>query len=210
MTESITLYGFGDNDRSGKVRWLAHELGLEVEERRVKLGEHRRAPYTDINPLAQIPTVVYRGETLIESTAASQLIAESFDEPKLWIGRGEPRRRDYLFWISAFAESLEGRMVECILSKLGRIDERFYELHAPSVRRKLDTLIGMLPDDGYVCGAFTLADIVAAYSLRLALSAELVTWSQVGSHLRRASERPAAKASRFFGSIESHLSSPED
>src|SRR5258706_254672 len=30
MSETITIYGFGDVDRSGKVRWLARELGAKM------------------------------------------------------------------------------------------------------------------------------------------------------------------------------------
>ena len=36
MTDTVELYGFGDNDRSGKVRWTATELGLPVEEQRLR------------------------------------------------------------------------------------------------------------------------------------------------------------------------------
>ena len=36
---------FGMNDRSGKVRWLAHELGLPVKNHKVEMGEHRKFPY---------------------------------------------------------------------------------------------------------------------------------------------------------------------
>jgi glutathione S-transferase len=205
MTESITLYGFGDSDRSGKVRWLARELGLEIEEKKVKLGEHRKPPYADLNPMKQIPTVIFRGETLIESTAACHLVAESFEEPKLWIGRGQPERRAYLFWISACAETLEGRLVESTLSKAGVLPETYFEIHERILRSKLRALVKMLPEDGYLCGDFTLADIVAAYSFRLAVNAEVVEWSDVESYLRRLADRPAARAARFFTSIEKRL-----
>ena len=203
MTESITIYGFGDRDRSGKVRWLAEELGLSVAEERVKFGDHRCAPYTEINPLAQIPTVVFRGETLIESTAACSFVAEAVDEPKLWIGPREEGRQAYLFWVSAFAESLEGRLVECAVSRAKILDPRFLELHGPRVQPKLNTLAAMLPAEGYLCGeGFTLADITAGYSLRLALSARLIEANQVEPYLGRLRARPAAVASRFFDSLD--------
>jgi glutathione S-transferase len=207
MTESITLYGFGDDDRSGKVRWLARELRLEIVEKKVKLGEHRKPPYIGMNPMKQIPTVVFRDEKLIESTAACQVIAESFDEPKLWIGRGEPERRAYLFWISACAETLEGRLVESTLSKAGVLPESYFEIHERLLRSKLRALVKMLPEEGHLCGEFSLADIVAAYSFRLAVYAELVEWGDVESYLRRLADRPAAGESRFFTSIEERLAS---
>lgn len=201
--EKVTLYGFGDNDRSGKVRWTACELGLEIEEKRLKLGEHRQRPYTDLNPLAQIPTVIFRDQVWIESTSACQLLAESFDVPKLWVGRGEPERASYLFWISAFTETLEGRLVESVLSKAGVLTGRHHELHEDNLRFKLGALLERLPADNYLCGdAFTLADVMAGYGLRLALRLELVDAAKVMPYLDRLRARPAAKESRIFASLD--------
>lgn len=201
--EKVTLYGFGDNDRSGKVRWTACELGLEIEEKRLKLGEHRRPPYTDMNPLGQIPTVMFREQVWIESTSACQLLAESFDVPKLWIGRGEPERATYLFWISAFTETLEGRLVESVLSKAGVLTGGHHQLHEDSLRFKLGALLKLLPSSDYLCGdAFTLADVMAGYGLRLALRLELVDEHIVRPYIDRLRARPAAKESRIFASLD--------
>lgn len=201
--EKVIVYGFGDNDRSGKVRWTACELGLEIEERRLKLGEHKKPPYTDLNPLAQVPTVIFRGQTWIESTSACQLLAESFDQPKLWVGRGEPERASYLFWISAFTETLEGRLVESTLSKAGVLPGGHWELHEDTLRFKLGALVERLPSDNYICGPqFTLADVMAGYGLRLALRLGLVDAHRVTPYLDRLRARPAAKASRVFASLD--------
>lgn len=199
----VILYGFGDNDRSGKVRWTACELGLSIEERRVKLGEHRKPPYTDLNPLAQIPTVIFRDQVWIESTSACQLLAEAFDEPKLWVGRGEPERPSYLFWISAFTETLEGRLVESVLSKAGVMPGKHWEIHEDTLRFKLGALVERLPARDYLCGPrFTLADVMAGYGLRLALRLELVDRDRVMPYVDRLRARPAARASRVFASLE--------
>lgn len=203
MKSPITLYGFSDNDRSGKVRWTACELGLPIEEKRVKLGDHRVPPYTDLNPLAQIPTVIFRDQVWIESTSACQLLAESFDEPKLWVGRGEPERASYLFWISAFTETLEGRLVESALSKAGVLAGGHHELYQDTLRMKLGALVERLPSQGYLCGpSFTLADVMAGYSLRLALRLGLVDRTKAMPYVDRLRARPAAQASRIFASLD--------
>ena len=137
MTERITIYGFGDVDRSGKLRWLASELGLEIEESRVGFGDQHKQPYLDLNPLGQIPTAIFRGRTIIESTAACHAIAESFETPKLWVGRGEPERDAYLFWLAVFGETLEGRLVECAVSRAGILGPEYFALHEPRIRPKL-------------------------------------------------------------------------
>src|SRR5581483_5485780 len=102
--------------------------GLEVREERVAFGDQHKKPYLDSNPFGQIPTAIFRGQTLIESTAACHVIAESFESPKLWVGRGEPERQKYLFWLAVFGETLEGNLVESALSKGGILDARYFEL----------------------------------------------------------------------------------
>ncbi len=199
MTESITLYGFGDNDRSGKVRWVAAELGLEVEERRLTPGEHRKSPYADLNPLLQIPTAEFRGETLLESTAICQVLAEAFDEPKLWIGPREPGRKEYLFWLAAFGETLEGRLVESAVSRAGILPPEHFSLHEKPLRFKLRALSKMLPAAGYLCGErFTVADVLAGYSLRLALAVGLVERDAIEPYFGRLVARDAARTARVF------------
>lgn len=202
MNESITIYGFGDVDRSGKLRWLAHELGLDVREERVGFGEQHKTPYLDLNPLGQIPTAIFRKQTLIESTAACHTIAESFESPKLWVGRGEPERQKYLKWLAIFGETLEGRLVECALSKGGVLDSKYLELHERRLRPKLEVVASMLPKEGFVASdRFTIADIAAGYSLRLAVRLGLVPRGAVEPYLSRLVDRPAATAARFFASL---------
>ncbi len=202
MPESITLYSFGDNDRSGKVRWVACELGLEIDEQLVKPGDHRMAPYTQLNPLAQIPTARFRSETLTESTAICQAIAEAFETPKLWVDRTEADRRSYSFWLAVFGETLEARLVECAVSKAGLISPDYFKLHEQSLRSKLSVVAGQLPAEGYLCKSrFTLADVLAGYSLRLATQCQLVDRAAVEPYLSRLRDRPAAQASRIFASL---------
>jgi glutathione S-transferase len=60
----------------------------------------------------------------------------------------------------------------------------------------------MLPGDGYLCGEqFTIADVLAGYSLRLAVQCELLEYASVAAYLDRLRARPAAKASRIFASL---------
>jgi len=203
VTKTSPLRQSSDVDRSGKLRWLAQELGLEVEESRVGFGAQHEKPYVDLNPLAQIPTAVFRGKTLIESTAACHVIAESFESPKLWIGPGEPDRDKYLFWLAVFGETLEGRLVECAVSKNGGLDPKFFELHEPRLRPKLAVVAKMLPKEGFVAGGrFTLADILAGYGLRLAVRLGFLERAAAEPYFSRLVDRPAATAARFFASLK--------
>lgn len=203
MSDKVSIYGFSDNDRSGKVRWTACELGLEIDEHRVARGEHRKAPYRELNPYAHVPTAVFRDEVLIESTAACHYLAEQFREPKLWIGPGEPKRKEMLFWCSLFAETLEGRLVECVLSKSGILAPDYFPLHEPGLRFKLAVVADRLPERDYLCGSqFTVADVLAGYSLRLALAVGLVDRDKVMPYVDRLRGRAAAEQSRIFSSLQ--------
>ena len=155
-----------------------------------------------MNPLAQIPIVEFRGQTLIESTAICHILAESFDEPKLWIGPKEPGRSSYLFWLAAFGENLEGRLVECAVSRAGILGPEYFTLHEKRLRSKLDAISKMLPRDAYLCGErFTVADVLSGYALRLALGCELVEREAIEPYLGRLVSRDAARAARFFDRV---------
>ena len=202
MTEQLELYGFGLNDRSGKVRWLCHELGIEVVERRLAYGEHRQAPYADLNPFGMIPAAVWRGQTLIESTAICTLIAEQHPQSGLVVAPGEPERAAYLQWMALFAETLESRLVEYLLAGAGVLPEAFAATTGPTLARRVPVMLGRLPEAGFLVGGrFTLADIEAAYSLRLAINASLVELEAVAGYLRPLIARPAALAAGFFDSL---------
>ena len=172
---------------------LAHELGLPLEDCRVKPGEHRRAPYTDLNPYGMIPAVQWRGQTFIESTATCTFL----------VAPGEPDRASYLQWCALFAETLESRLVEHLLAKVEILPAAFLETTTPSLDLRLPVMLGQLPESGFLAAdRFTLADIEASYSLRLAISAGLLELDAVGGYLRPLMERPAAQAAKFFSSIE--------
>jgi hypothetical protein len=140
MPDTLTLYSFSDADRSGKVRWVAEELGLEIIEQGVEFGAHRRPPYTDHNPLGQVPTARFRGQTLIESTAICHSLAEAVEAPRLWIGPGAPGRDLYLRHLAIFGETLEGRLVDCAISRIGLLPPGVFDVHAPHLKRRLPVL----------------------------------------------------------------------
>lgn len=203
MSEPVTIWGFGDNDRSGKVRWIAAELGLAVEEQRVEPGAHRKPPYLEMNPFGQIPTAKFRGQIYVESTATCHVLAEALDQPKLWIGPREPNRDKYLFWLAVFGETLEGRLVECAVSRIGVLGPEYFTLHEKRVRSKLSVAAKLLPKEGFLCGdRFTVADVLAGYNLRLAVQTGLTERSAIEPYFSRLVNREGARTSRIFSSLE--------
>jgi len=202
MNRHIKIWSFVDRDRSGKVRWTANELGYGIEEVRVKPGEHTSDPYRQVNPYQQIPAAELAGKIMIESTAICLSLAER--EPQAGLIPGDQDTRD-LFWesICLSANTLEMPVVLYWLSKRGVVDAVWGDLWAPHIDKRLTVFAAGVPDDGYICGAFSLADICAAYVLRIAVQAELLPLEgKLERYLRRLMARPAAKAARFFDSLE--------
>ena len=201
MTSSLKLWSFADVDRSGKVRWTAMELGYSVEEARLKLGEHRADPYRRLNPYGQVPTAELDGETMIESTAICLALAER--HPEAGLVPDERDRRDR-FWqtLNLASATLEMPVVMYYLAKLGVVDEAWGPLCNKMLDGRLPVFAASLPEQGHLCGDFTLADVCAAYVLRIAVQAELLPLEgKLQSYLGRLAARPAAQQSRFFDSL---------
>ena len=205
MTDENTLdlYGFGVSDRSGKVRWLAHELGIPVREHALEFGAQRDAAFLELNPYASVPAMIWRDQTLTESTASCVYLAEQFPERGLAVFAKEDCRYAYLRWLSLFAESFELRLVEYALAGVGIMPAELRAIHGEALKFRCDVLVDELPRSGFLVGdRFTVADIVASYSLRLGVSAGLIGFEDVAGYLRPLMARPAAAEAKFFESLE--------
>jgi glutathione S-transferase len=203
MKRAITLYSFVDGDRSGKVRWTARELGYEVTEERVAVGQQNQPDYLGINPYGQIPAARLDGTVLIESTAICLSLAERHPESGLIPADGSVREA---FWQAACVatQTLEFPVATYFLSKNGVADPAWAGLLEERVRRKLRTFADQTPAGDYWLGAFTLVDIFAAYCLRIGVTAGLLEFEgTVGAYLERLMQRPAAQQARFFDALKS-------
>ncbi len=202
MENHIRIWSFGDVDRSGKVRWTAEELGYAIEESRLQLGEQAQDPYRRMNPYEQIPTAELDGETLIESTAICLLLAEKHPDSGLVPADPELRK---LFWqsVNVSTSTLEMPVVMYFLSTLGVTDERLSGILKAGLAKRLEVFAASMPSEGYICSDFTLADIFAAYCLRIGVQAGLLEFEgNLEKYLRRLMGRPAAGAARFFDRME--------
>lgn len=201
MSRQIKIWSFADVDRSGKVRWTAEELGYEIEEVRVKPGEQGGESYRQLNPYRQIPTAELDGQTLIESTAICLALAERHPEAGL-IPEDRASREGFWQSVSLAVSTLETPVVMYYLSKNGIVDAAWASLWAKPLEARLPVFSASMPAEGYICGDFSLADICAAYVLRIGVQAGLLPMEgHLAGYLRRLMARPAAQAARFFHGI---------
>jgi glutathione S-transferase len=202
MSEHIRIWSFADVDRSGKVRWTAHELGYNIEEVRLSFGDQAAAPYREMNPYEQVPTAEVDGRILIESTAICLALAERHPENSLVPETGEIRD---LFWqsMNISTTTLETPVVQYLLSSRGVIDAAWAPLWEAPLGKRLAVFARSMPGEGYICGEFSLADICAAYVLRIGIYAGLLPFEgKLKSYLNTLMARPAAQAARFFDSLD--------
>jgi len=201
MSKHIKIWSFADVDRSGKVRWTANELGYEIEEVRLKLGQHREDPYRAMNPYNQVPTAQFDGEIMIESTAICIALAERHPEAGL-IPADQPLRDQFWQVLNLSVTTLETPVVLYLLSMRGVVGPEWGEVWEQPLTPRLTTFAKSVPDKGYFCGEFTIADICAAYVLKLGVQSELLPLEgHLAGYLARLAERPAAQAARFFEGI---------
>jgi len=75
----IKLYG-GARSRASIIQWYLEELGLEYEFILLDMqaGEHRQAPFTEINPIGKVPAIVDGDFKLWESGAILCYLAEKY------------------------------------------------------------------------------------------------------------------------------------
>ena len=71
------------------------------------------------------------------------------------------------------------------------------------LEQRLSAFAAAMPAQGYLCGAFSLADIFAAYVLRIGIQAGLLAWEgNLAVYMDHLRQRPGAIESRMFDSLE--------
>ena len=204
MARQITLYSFFNGDRSGKVRWTAYELGYKIEERRLELGDHVQDDYSAINPYQQIPSAEVDGDWMIESTAVCINLAEKHPEFALIPESGHPSRAAFWEYMGLATQTLEFPVVNYILSKKGIVDEAWGPMLEDRLRHNIGVFAKNVPGQGWWLGnTFTLADIFAAYVLRIAVYSGLLEYgADVKPWFERLMARPAAQQAGFFDGFQ--------
>ena len=100
--------------------------------------------------------------------------------------------------------SLETPAVNYFLSKRGLIDVRWMELLGEGLQLRISAFASEAPEEGFLCGDFSLADIFAGYVLRIGVQSGLLPKEgRLATYLDRLRARPAAQQARFFDSLDS-------
>lgn len=96
----ITLY-HASPSRSSIALWMLEEIGEPYEIRLLKLseGDNLKPDYLAVNPMGKVPALRH-GETIVTEVAAiCTYLADEFQQKKLSVPVGDPRRGVYLKWL---------------------------------------------------------------------------------------------------------------
>ncbi len=160
-----------EESRSQRVLWLLEELGLDYEVKRYARNlQTRLAPpeLKAIHALGKSPVVEIGGETLAESGAIIEYLAEREGEGVLFVPRDHPARFEYLYWLH-FAE---GSAMLPLLLKLyaGLLGEAAAPLMQMRIEPEIDNHLAhanaaLEGRDHFVASRFTAADIQMSFVL---------------------------------------------
>lgn len=202
MTSRIVLHSFVPFDRSARVRWLSHELGIEIEEHKLDFagGEHRREAHLGRHPFGLVPAVEIDGQWRWESVAICQSLAEQRPEAGLTVPLASPERGAYLSWLFFAASTFDSATFLVFR----------YAALAPDEAKRKDAQAALLPllirlsrhieVNDYLLGErFTLPDIVLGHAIQLLyLTRALDDIPTLLKYRKRLAERPAAKRAGVF------------
>jgi len=202
MSNRIKLYSFVPFDRGGRVRWLAHELGLEIDEQRLDYagGEHRRYPHMGRNPFGLVPAVEFDGKSYWESVAICQQLAERRPDTGLTVEPDEVERAEYLSWLFFSASTFDAAAFRVFQFKALKPDEARGKEADAELLPLLIQLARHLEKRQFLLGDhFTLPDIVLGHAIQLLyLVKSLDQMPTLLDYRKRLASRPAAKAAKMF------------
>ena len=202
MTAKLTLHSFVPFDRSARVRWLAHELGIEVEEHKMDFagGEHRREAHLARHPFGLVPAVEIDGEWRWESVAICQSLAEQRPESGLAIPLAAPERAAYLSWLFFAASTFDGATFDVFRHAALVPDENKRKFAQAALMPLLIRLSRHLEVNDFLLGErFTLPDVVLGHAMQLLyLTRAIDDIPTLLKYRQRLASRPAAKRAGVF------------
>lgn len=202
VSAKIKLYSFVPFDRSCRVRWLAHELGIGIEEHRLDYagGEHRGEAYLALHPFGLVPTAEIDGVAHWESGAICQLLVDAFPESELMVSRDSEEYATYLSWLFFSASTFDAAAFQVFQhAALKPNEERKREAQAV-LAPLLVKLSRHVHRHNFLLGdQFTLPDILIGHALQLLyLVHALDEFHPLMDYRDRLRRRPAARASGVF------------
>jgi glutathione S-transferase len=168
----IELYHAAQS-RSFRVLWFLHEAGLEHRLHRMTFGGKslRDPDFLKISPAGRVPAVVIDGQTLFESGAILDYLAET-RAPALTRAPGHPERAAYLEWLH-YGETIGQHLAQLtqqhiVLREDWMRSPTVMKLEAMRLQRAIAGLAAGLGGDYILGSGFSAADVAVGYGVHMA------------------------------------------
>lgn len=140
------------------VRWMLEEVGVPYQTEIVQYGPQMKTPpYTDLNPMGKVPTVVHAGKVITECAAIIAYLAEAF--PQAGLIPPPTQRQDYYRWMFFTAGPYEAAFTNKMLG-VQVTPEQSRMVGYGSYDLVVDTLAQAVSKHPYITGdRFTAADV---------------------------------------------------
>ena len=201
MTQ-ITLYAVVPFDRGARARWLAYELGVELQDHKVDIAnkEHKSESYKKINPFGQVPAAVIDGKSVFDSAAMCMHLLELHPDSGLSPKVGSPERAAFLSWLMFGLTTLDKAVFDLFFFKRTPENAEKRKVAFERLKPLLDILSDQLKNKVYAFGEkFSFIDIILSYNLMLLRRDEVLSQFPVlDAYVDRMAARPAAEKAGLF------------
>lgn len=178
-----------------RVRWLLEELGEVYEEMKFRWPDLKKEPYLKLQPFGQVPAYQNDEVEMFESGAILIYLA---DEKEKFLPKEGAKRAKVLTWLFAVMNTLEPYIISRIWIRFSfeqnEVTKQILDQSLSVISKHLTTLEGMMENDSFVAGEFSIADIIFTTVLRnIALTPVLENHPKLKKYLASMEERPAFK-----------------
>lgn len=192
----MQLYAFPLSGNSRKVLMTLHELGLPCDLVNVDLmrGEQRQESFRRLNPNGRVPVLVDGELVLWESSAIMLYLAEARPEAGLLPTAAAQRASAYrwLVWQpGTFNPPLQQLSLQIRQGNATDANDPALQTLRQTIVGNIAMLAGGLGAADWLCGDFSLADIVMAPHLHALVGLNLPLPENLESYLQRLRARPS-------------------
>ncbi|MES2604095.1 MAG: glutathione S-transferase family protein [Pseudomonadota bacterium] len=155
---SDLIFYTNPQSRGRIVRWMLEEVGAPYKTEIVQYGPQMKTPpYTDLNPMGKVPTVVHAGKVITECAAIIAYLAEAF--PQAGLIPPPTQRQDYYRWMFFTAGPYEAAFTNKMLN-VQVTPEQSRAVGYGSYDQVVETLAQAVSKHPYITGdKFTAADV---------------------------------------------------
>jgi glutathione S-transferase len=173
------------------VRWMLEECGVPYRSEIIQYGTGMKTPpYTDLNPMGKVPTLVHEGRVITECAAIIAYLAEAF--PQAGLIPPPMQRQDYYRWMFFAAGPYEAAFTNRMLG-VQVTPEQTRMVGYGSYELVVDTLAGALVKQPYIASeVFTAADVYVGSQIGYGLQFRMLPERpEFVAYFNRLKDRPA-------------------